>query len=156
MDFGNHSILSFHNSQGNWMDDTTIAGDDQVLLPVQEGALADCRKQDVHYVQVQCTLDFALLITVNPYPVILILRVSYYIELPQSVQGMVNGNGIAYNLNSYLGPADLCLMTPDDVRTTILTPVTRTDQFCWWRLISIFSTLTQMVRRSKWRSTARF
>jgi hypothetical protein len=85
IDFGNHSILSFHNSQGNRMDDTTIAGDDQVLLPVQEGTLADCRKQDVHYVQVQCTLDFASLITVNPYPMSLILCVLYYIKLPQSV-----------------------------------------------------------------------
>jgi hypothetical protein len=36
---------------------------------------------------------------------------------------MINGNGVAYNLNSYLGPADLRTLTPYVVRTTILNPV---------------------------------
>jgi hypothetical protein len=36
---------------------------------------------------------------------------------------MVNGNGVAYNLNSYLGPANLWTLMPDMVRTTILNPV---------------------------------
>ncbi len=73
MDFGNLTILSFHNSRGNWMDNTTTANDAQVLLPVINGNLGDCRKQDVRFVRVQCTLDFTPLIMVDPYPVSSIL-----------------------------------------------------------------------------------
>jgi hypothetical protein len=123
MDFGHLLILSFHNSYGTRMDNTTTAVDAQVLLPIQNGPLADCHKQDMQFVQVQCTLDFAPLITVDTYPVSSTLRVLYYIELPQSSQGIMNGSGVAYNLNSYLCPADLWTLTPEVVRTTILNPV---------------------------------
>jgi hypothetical protein len=77
MDFGHLTILSFHNSKGDWMDKTTTANNAQVLLPVINGNLGDCWKQDVRFVHVQCTLDFMPLITVDPYPVSSILRVSY-------------------------------------------------------------------------------
>ena len=51
MDFAHLTILSFHNSRGNWTDDTTIAGDAQVLLLVQDGALpTTCHKQDKRFV----------------------------------------------------------------------------------------------------------
>jgi hypothetical protein len=123
IDFGHLLILSFHNSQGARMDNTTTATNAQVLLPIQNGPLAGCPKQDVQIVQVQCTLDFASLITVDPYPISSTLRVMDYIELPQSSQGIMNGSGVAYNLNSYLGPADLRTLTLEVVRTTILNPV---------------------------------
>jgi hypothetical protein len=77
MNFTHLTILSFHNSRGDRIDDTTIAGNAQVLMPVQDGALPTCRKHDVRFVQVQCTMDFANLITVNPYPVGSVLQVSY-------------------------------------------------------------------------------
>ncbi len=73
MDFGHLTILSFHNSKGDWMDITTTANDAQVLLPVINGNLGDCWKQDVRFVRVQCTLDFMPLITVDPYPMSSIL-----------------------------------------------------------------------------------
>jgi hypothetical protein len=108
MDFGHLSILSFHNSQGAQMDDNTTAADAQILLPIQNGPLAGCPKQDVRFVRVQCTLDFAPLIMVDPYPVrSTLVHELYYIELPQSSQGIMNGSGVAYNLNNYLGLADL-------------------------------------------------
>jgi hypothetical protein len=123
MDFGHLLILSFHNSQGARMDNTTTAANAQVFLPIQNGPLAGCHKQEVQFVQVQCTLDFAPFIMVDPYPVSFTLHVLYYIKLPQSSQGIMNGSGVAYNLNSYLGPADLWTLTPEVVRTTILSPV---------------------------------
>jgi hypothetical protein len=52
-----------------------------------------------------------------------ILQVSYYIKLPQMMQGMTNGNHVAYNLTSYLGPDNLCTLTLEMVCTTILRPV---------------------------------
>jgi hypothetical protein len=123
MDFGHLTILSFHNSKGNRMDNTTTANDAQVLLPVINGNLGDCWKQDVRFVRVQCTLDFTPLIMVDPYPVSSILQVSYYIKLPQTMQGMMNGTNVAYNLTSYLGPDNLRTLTPNTVRATILRPV---------------------------------
>ncbi len=35
----------------------------------------------------------------------------------------MNGTNVAYNLTSYLGPDNLCTLTPDMVRATILRPV---------------------------------
>ena len=103
MNFNNLSILSFHTSNGDRIDNTTTAGDAAILLPVLNGNLATCRQQDVRFERVQCTLDFAHLITVDPYPVATILRVSYYIELPQTSRAMTNGVGAAYTLVNFLG-----------------------------------------------------
>ena len=123
MDFAHLVIHSFHNAQGNHIDDTTSAGDPQVVLPVQDGNKAQCRKQDVRFVRVQCTLDFGSLITAHPYPITPILWVSYYIELPQGSRTMADGRGTAYTLVSFLGVDDLRSLDPDDVKTNILTPV---------------------------------
>jgi hypothetical protein len=47
MTFNFLTILSFHNSQGARIDDTTIAGNPQVLKPVQNGVVGASRSQDV-------------------------------------------------------------------------------------------------------------
>jgi hypothetical protein len=101
MAFNFLTILSFHDLQGACIDNTTIAGNPQVLKPVQNGVVGASRSQDVWFVCVQCTLDFGPLTTVNPYPVSLILRESYYTELPQSSRAMTNGAGGAYTLIIY-------------------------------------------------------
>ncbi len=116
-------ILLFHNSKGDRIDTTTTVADNQILLPVVNGAIGNCRKQDIRYVRVQCVLDFSPLITVNPYPVSLILRESYYIELPQGTQAMTDDAGLAYTLVSYLRDADLRTMTPEEIKCVILEPV---------------------------------
>ena len=90
---------------------TTTVANNQILLPVVDGPIADCRKQDVRYVRVQCVLDFSSLTTIDPYPVNPLLRESYYIELPQGTQAMTDDAGAAYTLVSYLGDADLRAMT---------------------------------------------
>jgi len=53
------------------------------------------------------------------------LRVAFYIELPQSTRVMTNAAGGNYNLTSWLGADDLRALTKDDVRTTILEPCLR-------------------------------
>jgi hypothetical protein len=126
MAFNFLTILSFHNLQGARIDNTTIAGDPQVLKPVQNGIVGASRSQDVRFVRVQCTLDVGPLTTVNPYPVSPILRVSYYIELPQSSRAMTNGAGGAYTLISYCGADDLRTLSPEEVKTQILHPVLQT------------------------------
>ena len=123
MDFARLTIISFHNSRGNRIDDTTVAGNAQVPLPIQDGTLPTCHKQDVHFMRVHCTLDFATLITVNPYPVGSVLQVVYYIELSQVSRAMVNGIGAVYTLVSFLGLDDLRTLAPNVETRTTLSPV---------------------------------
>ena len=124
--FNNLAILSFHDSKGARIDDTTIAGNPQVLKPVWDSAIASCRSQDVRFVCVQCTLDFHALTTIDPYPVSPILRVSYYPELPQASRAMANAAGGGYTLISFLGVDNLRTLSPDEVMMQILNPVLQT------------------------------
>jgi hypothetical protein len=73
MSFNNLIILPFHDLASNIVNDTTTSTDLQVLLPVQDGNLANCRSQDVRFVHIQCVLDFASLVTATPYPTSTIL-----------------------------------------------------------------------------------
>jgi hypothetical protein len=118
--FHHLTIMLFHNSKGTVMNDTTTAADAQILLPVQNGVVAACRQQDIKFVWVQCVINFAPLVTALPYPTGTVLCVAYYIELPQGTHAMTNGNGGAYTLVSYLGPANLHTLTPPEVKAQTL------------------------------------
>ena len=48
--FANLEIMSFHDSAGGVMNTTTTNADHHILLPIQNGILADCRSQDVKFV----------------------------------------------------------------------------------------------------------
>jgi hypothetical protein len=98
MDFNHLAILSLHKSNGNWIDNTTVARHPGILLPVTNDSVNTCRKQDVKFVRVQCSINFASLVVVNPYPINVVLRATYNIELPQDTQGLLNGNNVNYNL----------------------------------------------------------
>ncbi len=119
------SILSFHGSDGRPINNTTIAGDPTILLPVQNGAVAACRQGDVRFVRVDCSIDFTPLITIPGYRTST-LRASYYIELPQTTVVMQNGAGADYNLTTWHGAANLATLTPDQVRAQILEPCLHT------------------------------
>jgi len=120
-DFAHLTIQSFHNSAGTKINNTTIAGNPNILLPVQNGAVVNCRKEDVRFVRVLCSLDFASLFTiVNPG--LTMLRVSFYIELPQMTVAMATAGGAAYNLTTWHGDADLSTLTREQFRTLILEP----------------------------------
>ena len=124
MDFGHLAILSFHHSDGDRIDDSTIPTDPQQLLPVVDGAITTCRK--VKFLRVQFTLDFATapsFITLDLYPVAPVFRASYYIKLPQGSRALLNGTGAGYNLVSFLGVDDLQTLTWAEVITNILSMV---------------------------------
>jgi hypothetical protein len=123
MDFTHLTISSFHRSNGARIDDTALATNPQVLLPIVNGALAGCCKQDIKFVCVQCTLDFAKvagLITIDPYLASTMIRALYYIELPQGSRTLTNGAGAPCNLVSFLGAANLRTLTPAQVHVDIL------------------------------------
>ena len=119
MNWANLTIMNFHDSAGNVINNSTTAADSSILLPVVNGAVAACRQGDVRFVRVQCTLDFAALVTLDP-PGNTTLRVSYYIELPQSTVPMINGAAAAYNLTTFHGAADLRTLLPADVQAQVL------------------------------------
>ncbi len=118
-DFSNLVIQSFHNSAGAVINNTMVANNPSVLLPVINGPLNTCCHQDVCYVRVSCTIGYARLITV-PGPTM--LRVDFYIKLPQTTRVMVNGVGGNYNLTSWLGAADLSTLSCSEVCKNILKP----------------------------------
>ena len=117
--FSKLTISSFHNVKGNIMTTTTTQADPSILLPVIDGAVANCRKKDVKFVRVQLMLDCASLVNVNP-PGATVLRIEFYIKLPQTSVQKTDGNGNAYNLLTFHGPADLRTMTPAKVQAQIL------------------------------------
>ncbi len=122
MSLDNLMILSFHDSAGNIIKDTMSPANLQILLPVQNGILANCRSQGMRFVCIQCVLDFASLMMAAPYPISTILWVTYYIEFPQALRAMTNGVGAAYNLVSFLGVDDLRTLTPPEVKTVLRNP----------------------------------
>jgi hypothetical protein len=48
--FANLTILSFHNDSGAQVNDTTTAADSAVLLPVADGPISACRKQNIRFI----------------------------------------------------------------------------------------------------------
>ncbi len=114
-------ILSWHDEKGMRINNTTIPGDSSILLPVQDGNIADCRSPGMKFVRVQLELDFAdLTIATAPAPHNVVLRGEYYLQLPQSSINLNNGVGAAYTLTSWLGISDLRTMSTVSVQRDIL------------------------------------
>jgi len=117
-DFTLLRILSFHNTKGDEVNDTTEAGDSSILLPVIDGNYATCRK-NVKFVRVQISVNFIDLVVIDdPGPTT--LRMEYFIELPQSTVQMANGAGNAYNLTTFHGTADLRTLSSREIQAQIL------------------------------------
>ena len=92
-------ILSFHNTKGDEVTDTTDATNSLILLPVIDGAYNTCRK-NVKFVHVQLSVNFIDLVTIdNPG---------------------TNGAGRAYNLTTFPGTADLRTLTSQEIQAKIL------------------------------------
>jgi hypothetical protein len=52
------TIILWHNAQGGLINNTTVANNPLVLLPVQNGVAASCRTEGVTFVRVSLRLDF--------------------------------------------------------------------------------------------------
>ncbi len=100
------------------MNDTPDASDSAFLLPVINGPLVDCCKQ-VCFVRVQLNLNFASLVP-RGIQGLTILRVKFYIEMPQSMCDMTNERSQPYRLTSWLGNAYLCAMSAADLTRDVL------------------------------------
>ena len=118
--FAHLSIISWHDSCGKVVSNTTTPTDPCVLLPVQDEAAALCRSEGVTFVRVNLRLDFSELRTSSSSDASCVLRGSYYIELPQNTVQLEDANKRAYNLTTYTGVADLRTLSPEEVQRTIL------------------------------------
>ncbi len=96
-----------------------LAANTVILLPVINGAIANCHRPNVKFVRVQISLDFRALVNIDP-PGLTTLQVEYYVELPQMSQAMVNGAGVGYNLVAFHRADDLCTLPLAQVQTSIL------------------------------------
>jgi hypothetical protein len=115
------TILSWHDAKGTAIASTTTAGDSLVLLPVQNGSVADCRSAGIKFVHIQLELDFADLMTAAAHPAPnVILRGEYYIQLPQSLRDLTNQRNQDYRLTLWLGAANLRTMSTTNVQRAIL------------------------------------
>jgi hypothetical protein len=117
----NLQVLSFHDSAGAIINNTTIAGNPTVLLPIINGLVANCRQQDVRYVRVQLSLNFDNLLSPRHVGAT-VLKLMYYIELPQTLVNMTNGANVAYVLTTYHGPVNITAMTTKQVLNDIINP----------------------------------
>ncbi len=106
-DLPNLAIISFDNSAGGSFNVTTVAENAAVLLPIVNGAVATCFQQDFCFVHVTYTTG---LVTINNYGPSM-LRVGFYIKLPQRSVTIINGNNQAYNLTTGHGISNLSTLT---------------------------------------------
>ena len=81
-------VLSFHDTKGDMITNTTSTTDLTILLPAQDqdGSAADQRKQGVKIVCMQLRLDFYPLANTGVTTHYCNLLEEYYIELPQSTK----------------------------------------------------------------------
>jgi hypothetical protein len=119
-DFSRLTILSFHSIKGNMNEDITTAQDSNILLPVQDGNVANCRRKNIKFVWVQFSIDFVLLINVPNQVGPTTLQTKHYLELPQTTRAMTNGNNDAYNLMTFHGAPNLHTLSPANVKAQIL------------------------------------
>jgi hypothetical protein len=117
--FANLPIISWHNARGGIINNTTIANNPSVLLPVQNNAAATCRAEGVKFVRVHLGLDFFNLNTIVSAPSCVLLG-EYYIKLPQRTVQLTNGNNIAYNLTTFLEAANLWTHLTTEIQHDIL------------------------------------
>jgi hypothetical protein len=111
-------ILSFHNSMGAVILNTTTAADPMILLPLQNGIINQCRAVDICFVRLQCIISFRDKITTAGS--IYTFRYEYYVELPQTTHNLTNGNNQPYQLTTWGGVDGLCTLTGAVVRQDIL------------------------------------
>ncbi len=120
-DFANLAILSFHNSSGAIIANTTTAGNPSMLLPIINGNLANCCQGDIRFIHVNCTVNFVGLILLPNYGAS-ILRVVFNIELPQTTRVMTNSTGANYNPTTWHGVSNFATLTQAQVHADILKP----------------------------------
>ena len=66
--FTHLTIISWHDGRGRVINNTAVAGNPAVLLPIQNGNIAECRAEGVTFVRVSLALDFSDLSIIDPPP----------------------------------------------------------------------------------------
>jgi hypothetical protein len=113
-DFQNLAIALFHDPVSALINNTTVAANPALLLPVVDYPLNLCCQQNVRFMHITCTIDFCGLISVPTYGPTM-LRNGFYLEILQITVAMVNGNNVAYNLTTWHGVTNLSALSSEEV-----------------------------------------
>jgi hypothetical protein len=108
----NLTVLSYHNSQGQAINDCLTTGGD--LKPIADGPIANCCPANICYAKVPTNLDFTAM-----DPAARPLLFTFFIKLPMTDQKMNNGNGIPYELRTFASPSTYMIIDQDDYHTLI-------------------------------------
>jgi hypothetical protein len=108
----NLTVISYHNSQGQAINDCLTAGGD--LKPIADGALANSRPPDICYAKVSTNLDFTAM-----DPAARPLAFTFFIKLPMTDQTVNNGHGVPYDLRTFAGPSNYMVIDQEDYHTLI-------------------------------------
>ena len=115
------TIMSFHNDAGFVMNNATTAGDVNVLKPVADGPIPQCRPANVKYVRVKLSLDYAAMITTQQRSTV--LHAEYYIELPQTSRQVLDGLNQPRTLVTFHGVDDLRTLSVQEMLDQIISNV---------------------------------
>ena len=89
-----------------------VPGDTLVLLPIQNGLVADCRQQDVMFVRVQVSVDYSYCICgMQP------LRLDFYIDCHRHLRRWSTGR---IKRTTSAGTADICTLDTQQAAGAIL------------------------------------
>ena len=127
-DPSNFNIKSWHGSDGQAIANTSVVGDINILKPLGDDvtplAVNARRLNDIAFANVSVTFDFGRLVPVDKRPCV--FPVEFYIELPQATVQIRNGHNVVGPITSFVGPSDICTLTPAVFKTTILDPCRQT------------------------------
>jgi hypothetical protein len=107
------TILSWHNTKGTVIADTTSAANPSVLKPIHDGKRDDCRSAGIKFIQVQLKLDYSDLATLDRrHPILssMASTTSSYLKLPRILPMKVVPHG----------GNDICSLSAEEVKCTIL------------------------------------
>jgi hypothetical protein len=112
--FQHFTILSWHDTKGDFIIHRTSTTNLSVVKPIKDGKKDKCRSAGIKFVQVQLKLDYYDLAMkpAGPLAPNTVLRGKYYIQLPQAAKDLVDKKGAPYRLMTYLSINNILVHSP--------------------------------------------
>lgn len=116
----NFTIISFHDSEGVKLNNSTVAGNSQKLKTVGDmatnNAAAARREADIAFAMVKVTIDVSS-VTKDPNSK---FKMDTWIELPRTSNQVKDGNGNTIDVFTFGGKEDIRTYTREEFKTEIL------------------------------------
>ena len=108
----NLTLITYHNKQGaivnNALDNTGT------LKPIQNGATADCRPDNIHYACISTTISFVNIdTTAKDVPF------TFFIRLPTGNRNLTNTTGVVRTMHTFTGPSNWLNLADGQYQTLV-------------------------------------